>query len=67
MNFNYPGKYTDLKRFYIISYMKIMHNFNQEINSKDLNQLNAKRAKIFRKGRKNINSKIQLTAYRLSF
>ncbi len=32
MIINYPGKYTDLKRFFIQKLLKIIHNFHQEIN-----------------------------------
>jgi len=34
MIINYPGKYTDLKRFFVKKNIKIIHNFNQEINTK---------------------------------
>jgi len=33
MNFNYPGKYTDLKRFSFKIFAKIIHNPQQEINN----------------------------------
>jgi hypothetical protein len=32
MIINYPGKYSDLKRFYLNKTLKIIHNFYQEIN-----------------------------------
>jgi hypothetical protein len=33
MNFNYNDKYTDFKRFFSNLITKIMHNFQEEINS----------------------------------
>jgi hypothetical protein len=36
MIINYPGKYTDLKPFFLIFLLKVFHNFHQEINNKNL-------------------------------
>jgi hypothetical protein len=33
MIINYPGKYSDLKRFFLDKTLKIIHNFYQEINT----------------------------------
>jgi hypothetical protein len=38
MIINYPGEYTDLKRFFVNKLIKIMHNFHQEINTKKLSE-----------------------------
>jgi hypothetical protein len=38
MIINYPGKYSDLKRFFLKNQIKIMHNFDQEINNEKLSE-----------------------------
>jgi hypothetical protein len=35
MIINHPCKYTDLKRFFYHKQIKIMHNFHEEINTKN--------------------------------
>lgn len=38
MIINHPGKYTDLKPFFSYKLIKIMHNFNKEINTIKLSE-----------------------------